>query len=179
MMQCDVVIGGGGMVGLSLAIALARGGLDVVVADPVPQGTATDAKFDGRVCALSYASVRMFEALGIWPRLEPNAQPIKDILVTDAKLGGEPSPFSLHFDAAEAHAAALGHIVENRHTRTGLFAVANSLPNLRLVAPAALTDLKQEGSNIVATLANGETVKAKLAIAADGRESPMRELMGL
>ena len=179
MKQCDVIIGGGGMVGLSLAIALAQGGLDVVVADPVPQGAATDAKFDGRVCALSYASVRMFQALGIWPHLEKDAQPINDILVTDSKLNGEPSPFSLHFDAAETHAAALGHIVENRHTRTGLFAVANGRPNLRLVAPAALTDLKLEGSCIVATLANGETVKAKLAIAADGRESPMRELMGL
>ncbi len=179
MKSTDVIIGGGGMVGLSLAIALAKGGLDVVVADPVPQSAATDAKFDGRVCALSYASVRMFQALGIWPHLEKDAQPINDILVTDSRLNGEPSPFSLHFDAAEAHAAALGHIVENRHTRSGLFAVASALPNLRLVAPAALTDLKLEGAGIVATLANGETVKAKLAIAADGRESPMRELMGL
>jgi 2-octaprenyl-6-methoxyphenol hydroxylase len=179
MKSTDVIIGGGGMVGLSLAIALAKGGLDVVVADPVPQSAATDAKFDGRVCALSYASVRMFQALGIWPHLEKDAQPINDILVTDSRLNGAPSPFSLHFDAAEAHAAALGHIVENRHTRSGLFAVANALPNLRLVAPAALTDLKLEGSGIVATLATGETVKAKLAIAADGRESPMRELMGL
>ncbi|MGZ5987895.1 MAG: FAD-dependent monooxygenase [Rhizomicrobium sp.] len=179
MKSCDVIIGGGGMVGLSLAIALAKGGLDVVVADPVPQSAALDAKFDGRVCALAYASVRMFEALGVWPHLEKDAQPIRDILVTDAKLGGEPSPFSLHFDAAEAHESALGHIVENRHTRTGLFAVANTLPNLRLIAPAALTNLEHEGAWIVATLANGERVRARLAIAADGRPSPMRELMGI
>src|SRR5690348_15883104 len=121
MKRCDVIIGGGGMVGLSLAIALADGGLDVVVVDPVPQKTATDAKFDGRVCALSYASVRMFQALGLWEHLAKDAQPINDILVTDARLDGEPSPFSLHFDAAEAHADALGHIVENRHTRSALF----------------------------------------------------------
>jgi 2-octaprenyl-6-methoxyphenol hydroxylase len=179
MNSCDVVIGGGGMVGLSLAIALAGGGLDVVVADPIAQSAATDAKFDGRVCALSYASVRMFQALGIWDHLAKDAQPINDILVTDGKLGSEPSAFSLHFDSAEAHADALGHIVENRHTRTALFAVANKLPNLRLVTPAALTNLVLDGSGIVATLANGETVRARLAIAADGRESPMRELMGL
>ena len=179
MTQCDVIIGGGGMVGLSLAIALAKGGLDVVVADPVPQSTATGAQFDGRVCALAYASVRMFQALGVWDHLKNEAQPINDILVTDAKLGGEPSPFSLHFDAAEAHADALGHIVENRHTRTALFKVASTLANLRLVAPAALTNLTYQGSGIVATLANGEIIKASLAIAADGRESPMRELMGL
>src|SRR6202162_2415459 len=179
MKNCDVIIGGGGMVGLSLAIALAKGGLDVVGGDPVPQSAALDAKFDGRVCALSYASVRMFQALGVWEHLKEHAQPINDILVTDAKLGGAPSPFSLHFDAAEAHADALGHIVENRHTRTGLFAVANTLANLRFVAPAALTNLLSDASGIVASLANGETIRAKLAVAADGRESPMRELMGL
>lgn len=179
MKNCDVIIGGGGLVGLSLAIALAKGGLDVVVADPVPQSAALDAKFDGRVCALSYASVRMFQALGIWEHLKNDAQPINDILVTDAKLGSAPSPFSLHFDAAEAHADALGHIVENRHTRRALFAVANTLANLRLVAPAALTNLKSDAAGITASLANGETIRAKLAVAADGRESPMRELMGL
>jgi 2-octaprenyl-6-methoxyphenol hydroxylase len=179
MKNCDVIIGGGGMVGLSLAIALAKGGLDVVVADPVPQSAALDAKFDGRVCALSYASVRMFQALGIWEHIKNDAQPINDILVTDAKLGSAPSPFSLHFDAAEAHADALGHIVENRHTRTGLFAVASTLANLRLVAPAALTNLKSDAAGITASLANGETIRARLAVAADGRESPMRELMGL
>lgn len=179
MTHCDVIIGGGGMVGLSLALALARGGLAVVVADPVPQSAATEVQFDGRVCALSYASVRMFQALGVWDRLEKHAQPITDILVTDGRLGKEPSPFSLHFDAAEAQTNALGHIVENRHTRTALFATASTLSNLRLVAPAALTNLAYQGGGIVATLANGETVKASLAIAADGRDSPMRELMGL
>ena len=179
MKNCDVIIGGGGMVGLSLAIALAKGGLDVVVADPVPQSAALDAKFDGRVCALSYASVRMFQALGVWEHLTSDAQPINDILVTDAKLGSAPSPFSLHFDAAEAHADALGHIVENRHTRRGLFAVADTLANLRQVAPAALTNLKTDAAGITASLANGESIRARLAVAADGRESPMRELMGL
>jgi 2-octaprenyl-6-methoxyphenol hydroxylase len=179
MSRCDVIIGGGGMVGLTLAIALAKSGLDVVVADPVPQSAALDAKFDGRVSALAYASVRMFGALGVWAHLEKDAQPIKDILVTDGKIGGEPSPFSLHFDAAEVGANALGHIVENRHIRAGLFAVAATLPNLRLVSPAALTDLKADGAGIVATLGNGEAVAASLAVAADGRDSPMRELMGL
>jgi 2-octaprenyl-6-methoxyphenol hydroxylase len=142
MTQCDVIIGGGGMVGLTLAVALAKGGFKVVVADPVAQSTALEAKFDGRVSALAYASVRMFGALGVWPHLEKDAQPIRDILVTDARLNGEPSPFSLHFDAEEVGADALGHIVENRHIRAGLFAVAATLPNLRLVAPAAMTDLK-------------------------------------
>ena len=179
MSRCDVIIGGGGMVGLTLGIALAKGGLDVVVADPVPQAAALDAAFDGRVSALAYASVRMFTALGIWEHMAPHAQPILDILVTDAPLNGEPSPFSLHFDPAEVGAPSLGHIVENRHTRAALFAVAATLPKLRFVAPAALTDLRTGPHGITATLANGETVEAALAVAADGRDSPMRDLMGL
>jgi len=179
MSQCDVIIGGGGMVGLTLAIALAKGGLQVAVADPVPQAAVLDAAFDGRVSALAFATVRMFEALGIWPHLAKDAQPIHDILVTDARLNGEPSPFSLHFDSAEVGAASLGHIVENRHTRAGLFAVAATLPNLRLIAPAALVDLAPGPQSIRATLSNGETIEAALAIAADGRESEMRDRMGL
>jgi 2-octaprenyl-6-methoxyphenol hydroxylase len=177
--RCDVIVGGGGMVGLTLAIALAKGGLDVVVADPMPKGAVLDARFDGRVTALSYAAVRMFGALGIWPHLQNDAQPIADILVTDGKIGGEPSPFSLHFDAAEIGAPALGHIVENRHIRAGLFAVAETLANLRFVTPAALTDLETAAGGITATLSNGERVTAQLAVAADGRDSPMRDLMGL
>src|SRR5512142_7363 len=176
--RCDVIVGGGGMVGLTLAIALAKGGLEVVVAEPVPKGAVLDAKFDGRVSALAYASVRMFGALSVWQHLEAHAQPIKDILVTDGKIGGAPSPFSLHFDASEVGAPSLGHIVENRHIRAGLFAVAETLPNLRLVAPAALTDLDAQAGGITATLGNGETINAQLAVAADGRDSPMRELMG-
>jgi 2-octaprenyl-6-methoxyphenol hydroxylase len=179
MSRCDIIIGGGGMVGLTLGIALAKGGFDVVVADPVPQAAVLDAKFDGRVSALAFATVRMFGALGVWQHLAPDAQPINDILVTDGRLNGEPSPFSLHFDSAEVGAPALGHIVENRHIRAGLFAVAATLPNLRFVAPAALTDLEPGDHGITATLANGETIKAALAVAADGRDSPMRDLMGL
>jgi 2-octaprenyl-6-methoxyphenol hydroxylase len=179
MTRCDVIIGGGGLVGMTLAVALARGGLDVVVADPVPASAALDAKFDGRVCALSFASVRMFQALGVWEHMAPHAQPIHDILVTDAKLGGAPSPFSLHFDAEELGAASLGHIVENRYTRTALFATAATLPNLTFVAPAALIDLKTGENGIRAALSNGQCFEAALAVAADGRESAMRENMGL
>ncbi|MBV9419145.1 MAG: FAD-dependent monooxygenase [Alphaproteobacteria bacterium] len=179
MRKADVIIGGGGMVGMTLAVALAKGGLHVVVADPIPAAAATDAKFDGRVSALAYASVRMYQALGVWPHLEKDAQPIEQILVTDGKIGGAPSPFSLHFDAQEVGAKALGHIVENRHIRTGLFATAETLPNLALIAPAALTNLETTTAGITATLSNGEQVTAQLAIAADGRDSPMRDLMGL
>jgi 2-octaprenyl-6-methoxyphenol hydroxylase len=176
--ETDVIVGGGGMVGLTLALALAQGGLKVVVADPVPPKALLDAGFDGRVSALSYSTVRMFEALAVWPLLEADAQPIRDILVTDAPLGGVPSPLSLHFDSAEI-GRPMGAIAENRHIRRALFAALEAQPNTTLVAPAALTGLENSEGAITASLSNGESVRARLAVAADGRDSPMREEMGL
>ncbi len=179
MTRTDVLIGGGGMVGLTLAIALAKAGLSVAVADPLPRAASTDAAFDGRVSALSFAAVRMFEALGIWPHLAPVAQPIRDILVTDAQLGAAPSPFSLHFDAAEIGAPSLGHIVENRHIRTALFEAAEGLTDLAFIAPAAVSELRPDGAGLRAWLSNGGEIEATLAVAADGRDSELRERMGL
>jgi 2-octaprenyl-6-methoxyphenol hydroxylase len=176
MSGTEIIVGGGGMVGLSLGIALARSGIDVIVADPAPKSSVLDAEFDGRVSALAYASTRMMEALGAWEHLEQHAEPIRDILVTDAALDAAASPFSLHFDSREI-GAPMGHIVENRHIRGALFAVAETLPNLRLRSPCGLTALKQTGPAIEATLSNGDTIRAKLAVAADGRESRMREAM--
>src|SRR5690242_18674703 len=168
--ETDIIIGGGGMVGLTLALALAQGGLKVIVADPVPQTAALDPKFDGRVTALAYAAVRMFEALGVWQHLDEHAQPIEQILVTDAALGRPASPFSLHFDSSEL-GEPMGRIAENRYIRTALFTAVEAQKNITLVSPAALTDLKSEDGRITATLSNGDTVEAKLAVAADGRES--------
>jgi 2-octaprenyl-6-methoxyphenol hydroxylase len=176
--EADVVIGGGGMVGLTLGLALAQGGLTVAVADPVPAAKALDEKFDGRVSALSYSSVRMLKALGVWDELEEHAQPILDILVTDASLDGAPSPFSLHFDSIEI-GQPMGFIAENRHIRRALFANVDQNSSLEFVAPAALTQLDVASGAVTAALSNGESVRAKLAIAADGRESPMRDAMNI
>ena len=119
--RSQVVIAGGGMVGLTLAIALARGGFEVAVADPMTAEQMGDERFDGRVAALAFASVRMLRVLGLWQRLEREAQPINDILVNESAVGKGPSPFSLHFDHREI-GEPLGHIVENRHIRQALLA---------------------------------------------------------
>src|SRR6201996_7135449 len=147
----DIIIGGGGRVGVPLALALAQGGLKVVVCDPVPPKALLDAGFDGRVSALSYSSLRMFEALGVWPILEGDAQPIRDILVTDAPLAGAPSPFSLHFDSEEI-GRPMGAIAENRHIRRALFAALGAQKNITLIAPAALTGLEEIPGGIIASL---------------------------
>jgi len=179
MRQADVFISGGGMVGLSLGLALARGGLKVAVADGVPMTAQLAPEFDGRVSALAYASIRMYRALDVWAGMEDKAQPIREILVTDGAPGRAASPFSLHFDAGEVGAPELGAIVENRHIRAALAVRAAEEKNLTLIAPAAVTGVTVAGGGVTATLANGEEVAAALAIAADGRVSPLREAQGI
>jgi 2-octaprenyl-6-methoxyphenol hydroxylase len=176
--ETNVFISGGGMVGLALALALARGGLRVIVADPVPASTALDAGFDGRVSALSYSSIRMFEALDVWPGVAPHAQPINDILVTDAGLDRRPGPFSLHFDHREI-GRPMGTIAENRHIRQALHAAVMGERNIALLAPASVNDLAVKESGVIAHLGKGRTVAAPLVVAAEGRDSASRERMGI
>lgn len=174
----EVLIAGGGMVGLSLALALAQGGVSVVVADPVPESAVLNETFDGRVSALSYSTVRMMRALGVWEHLEAHAQPIFDILVTDAALDAKPSLFALHFDHREI-GAPMGAIAENRHIRWALFTTLHAQNNIEIVSPAAVTDVSSQGETVRAALSNGADVRASLVVAADGRASPLREQMGL
>ncbi len=179
MKQADVIVCGGGMVGLTLGLALAQGGLKTVVADAARPSATLDPKFDGRVSALAFASVRMLTALGVWQALQTDAQPIREILVTDGKPGEAASPFSLHFDSGEVGADSLGHIAENRHIRAALYGAAANAPSLELIAPAAVQSVTVSDGHAVARLADGQEVSAALAIAADGRESPLRAQAGI
>ena len=179
MKQVDTIICGGGMVGLPLALALGKGGLKVAVVDALPPDATVAPEFDGRVSALAYAAVRMLEALDVWPHLKPDAQPIREILVSDGAIGRASSPFSLHFDAEEVGADSLGHIAENRHIRSAFHAALGQEENVALIAPATVRSLTVESAGVTAKLSNGEEIKAALAVAADGRESELRAQMGI
>ncbi|HEY1876128.1 MAG TPA: FAD-dependent monooxygenase [Rhizomicrobium sp.] len=102
-----------------------------------------------------------------------------EILVTDGAVGEPASPFSLHFDAGEIGTTALGYIAENRHIRASLYEAVARVPDLKLVAPASVKLLAVESGYAKVTLANGEEIGAALAIAADGRESRLRNEMGI
>src|SRR3546814_14313781 len=89
--QSDVVIVGGGLSGLPLALALAQGKLSVTVVDALDPARATGAGFDGRVSAIAFASCRMFEQLGVTTYLEGQMQPINDIIVSAGREIGSAS----------------------------------------------------------------------------------------
>jgi 2-octaprenyl-6-methoxyphenol hydroxylase len=166
------------MAGMTLALALAEGGLKVAVADPLTPERMKDAAFDGRVCALAFANVRMFKTLGVWRRLEEHAQPINDILVNEGNPGAEPSPFSLHFDHREI-GENLGYIVENRHIRTGLLAAIEEEPRITLFGGVETKGFSSQGGKARLELSGGRTISAPLAVAAEGRDSPLREAAGI
>ena len=174
----DILIAGGGLSGLPLALACAQGGLSVTVVDALDPATATDAKFDGRVSAIAFASCRMLAQLGVTQHLEGQMQPINDIMVSDGRVREGASPFFLHFDHREIGDEPLGHLIENRHMRIALQKAVADQPLIRLIAPQSVTRVDY-GAQAVATLGNGEKVSARLCFAADGRGSPTREAAGI
>ncbi len=180
----DVVIVGGGLVGLTLGIALAKAKLETIVIDSLDPSTVVDAEFDGRVSAVAFASSRMFKALGLWPSLEDHAQPINDILVTDGtgrRAGdvGAASLMHLHFDHRELDTGPLGFLIENRHIRLAQQAVMADCPGLHVLAPAAVARVERNAQGVTAHLADGRALKARLCLAADGRRSRIREAAGI
>lgn len=176
--HADVAISGGGMAGMTLALILAGAGIKVAVADPLTMEQMSDVAFDGRVCALAFANVRMFKRLGVWRLLEKDAQPINDILVNEGNPSSEPLPFSLHFDHREI-GEVLGYIVENRHIRIALLSGVAEEPRIALFQGVAAKDLVFEKRQAIITLSDGTEISASLAVSAEGRESPLREAAGI
>ena len=174
----DVIISGGGMVGLTLGLALARAGFDIAVIDA--QGSVSaEPGFDGRVSALALASCRMLRTLGLWERLAPHAQPINDILVTDGSVRRGAAPLFLHFDHRELGDEPLGHLIENRHIRLALSEAARSSPGLELIAPMQVMRASADEARVVVELADGRALEAALCLAAEGRASPLRARAGI
>ncbi|HSR72306.1 MAG TPA: FAD-dependent monooxygenase, partial [Kiloniellales bacterium] len=116
-LRTEVVISGGGLVGLTLGIALAQAGIATVVVDRSDPEVLRGEAYDGRASALARGSQQVLAGLGIWPGMAAAAEPIREIRVSDGRIGAA-SPFFLHYDSAELGPAErgmpLGHIVENR-----------------------------------------------------------------
>ena len=170
----DVIIAGAGLIGLTLACALAEGGLRVVMVDPLATGDALDTGFDGRCSAIAHASVRMLEALGLWPALAGDAEPIREIRISDRN-----APFFLHFDHADLGDAPLGYMVENRHLRAVLHGAIDDCDRIELRAPDRIVDIARARQGISVTLASGTRLGAPLIVGADGRASAVRAAAGI
>jgi 2-octaprenyl-6-methoxyphenol hydroxylase len=185
--ETEIAIVGGGMVGLTLALALDQAGLAVTVLDAAPPATQLEARFDGRASAIAFASFRMWKTLGVADRLAGDFQRIENIVVTDGRVAddlraGGPSALRLHFDRRELDDApegeALGYMVENRAARRALMAEVAARPNLTLIAPARVisTNVGEDGVDLI--LGSGARISAALAISAEGKTSSLRKIAG-
>ncbi len=172
-MDHDVIILGGGLVGSTLALALAASGLTAAVVDPADPAVTLAPGFDGRASAIASASGRMLEAIGIAPVLAGQGCAIRQIRVSD---GLEPGALDFIPDADDG---ALGTMYENKLLRRALFDAATASPAIDLRMKTRATDVVRGPHGVVATLDDGTTLRAPLLVAAEGRNSPMREAAGI
>ncbi len=169
MERADVIILGGGLVGLTLAIALDKHGLSSIVVDPVdPEKTITP-QYDGRATAVSSSSWRMLETIGVGERLEGHGCPINSIRVSE---GLEPG--GLQFDPPEGD-DPLGIMFENRLLRAALRDTAMECGNVNLVMPAKPAEVVRDANGVRVALEDSRLLTAPLLIGAEGRNSPTRE----
>lgn len=172
-MNYDVAIAGAGMVGATLACALAKAGLRVAVieaGDPLPP---PGEEPELRVSAITRASESILRAIDVWDTLPlERAGVFREMRVWDATGSG-----SVHFDCAEIGTDALGHIVENGVIQRSLDARMAKLDTLKLFRPEAVEDLQVEADRATLRLGNAR-VQARLVVAADGSRSRVRELAG-
>ncbi|MEH6405057.1 MAG: FAD-dependent monooxygenase [Sneathiella sp.] len=173
VINTDILVVGGGLNGLPLAIAVASAGLDVVVLEREDPITVTDAGFDGRVSAIAYASRNLLRSIGVWDHIG-HAEPMLDIRITDG-----PSKFFLHYDHRQLGDEPFGHMVENRHMRQALLKRASEVESLTLLAPASYTSIERDADGATALLEDGTEIRAKLVVAADGRASQLRKKAGI
>jgi len=170
----DVLIIGGGLSGGTLAAALALGGLRVAVVDRAVPAQGLDACFDGRAFAIALSSQRLFAGAGLWEDMKAGAEPIADIRVSDG-----PSTLFLHYDHNDIGDEPFGYMVEARAMRQAIESGLEGSPEITRFAPAEIKSLERTSAGVEARLNDGQTVRARLCVAADGRGSRTRIEAGI
>ncbi len=169
----DLLILGGGLVGMTLALAAAKQGLTSHVIDRADPAELTAEGFDDRATAISTASWHLFTNIGIAAGLEEFACDIASIAVTDQNRPGR-----LDF-TPEPHEGTLGRMFPNRRLRLALFEAAAREDNIHWVSKAEIVERQRSEYGVAAVLADGRKLKGRLMIAAEGRQSPTREEAGI
>jgi 2-octaprenyl-6-methoxyphenol hydroxylase len=177
MLDYDLVIVGGGMVGASLANAVAGTGLRVAVVEAVATDAPCHPSYDERVIALSLGSRRIFDGLGVWPALAADAEPIRHVHVSDRGHFG-----FAHLDAADEGVPALGYVAPARAIGAALQARLDQAAGIELLRPARVVGIQVSRDHVsleVAVAGASRLMRAALVVAADGGESAVRKRLGL
>lgn len=182
--DADILVVGGGPAGQAATLALADSGASVMLLDAAPAPAPASAPVrmpdaaaqarDLRVFALSPASIRLLRAVGAWPLVQPE----RACAYRRMRVWTDDPAHGLHFDAASLGWPALGHIVEHTQLQQSL-ARAIAQRGLRVRHDARVAELAADGDGIEALLSNGERLRARLIVAADGAGSALRGMAGI
>jgi 2-octaprenyl-6-methoxyphenol hydroxylase len=175
--DCDVLIVGGGAVGSALACALADLPLDVVLVEAQEVRLLEQPSFDARVTALANGSQQILAALSLWADLKSHAEAIRKIHISERGRFG-----AARIQADDEGVPALGYTVENQALGRVLWQRLERAPRFTALAPARVTALELGADFATATVAERDrtlTVRAKLAVAADGARSALRAALGV
>ncbi len=170
----DIAIVGGGLNGLTAAVALAGAGFDITLIDRLDPRETLDAGFDGRVSSIAWSSKVMLETMGVWQGVAREAEPILEIRVSDGN-----APLFLHYDHRDVGDHPLGFIAENRTLRRALIDRVASLDNIQIKAPHSVAAMERGPETATVSLADGSAISARLVIACDGALSPVRAMAGI
>lgn len=171
----DLVVVGGGPAGLAFAASLKDQGLKIALVEKSPHAVLANPPEDGREIALTHTSIAIMEKLGMLRHI-PAAQrsPIRQAKVMDGL-----SPYTLTFDSQMAKKDALGYLVANNVIRKAAYEVVKKQKGLELICGVGVEHVAADESRNNVTLSNGRRLAAPLVVAADGRFSGSRRMMGV
>ncbi|MCM2402232.1 ubiquinone biosynthesis hydroxylase [Rhizobium sp. S153] len=173
----DVLVVGGGYVGLAVAVAVKQAAphLAVEVIEAAPEDTW---KKDPRASAIIAAATKMLEVFGIWDRIEPEAQPITRMIVTDSKTSDPVRPVFLTFDGAVEEGRPFAHMIPNV-AMVGALRDACASAGIRIRHGVMATGFHNTGPSADLSLSDGSVVSARLVVACDGVRSKLRDMAGI
>ncbi len=176
----DVVVSGGGIAGLTAAAAFGSAGYSVLCVDPSPPVMAeADPQSDLRTTAFLQPSIEVLEVAGLWTRFAPHAMPLQVMRIIDAG-GDTPVPRVSHdFDAADISDQPFGWNLPNWLLRRECVARLSALDAVTFRPGVGTRKLTTRESEALVGLSDGTRVRARLLVAADGRNSPMRAALGI
>ena len=175
--NADIVIAGGGHVGLTLALALKQA-VPTLAVSLVDQAPPAAAGKDARASAIAAAGRRMLRRLGVWEEIAANAEPIREMIITDSRTRDVARPVFLTFDGKTDDGEPFAHMVENGILNAAL-AQAALAAGAEIIAPDSVVDFQSDSATVTAPLASGRAIAARLLVAADGVRSRLRALAGI
>ena len=179
MQRYDVIVAGGGYVGLALALALSRafeGDMRVAVVDA---GAFEAVAGDSRASALGAGSRRLLETLGVWAELRAEAQDIDAVEITDSRLSDGVRPVLLSYETRREGGEAAMSVVANDVLLAGLRRAARQAKGVALIGATRVIEAARDATSTRVTLSDGRMLVAPLLVAADGRTSPLRDAAGI